>query len=260
MIGIYKFTNKLTGESYIGQSRDIHKRYIQHKCRHEICLHEDTPKEDTYFHSMLRYYGFNNFDFEVIEECCIDELNDKEIYYIKTFGTLFPNGYNIDRGGNLPHPNKFDSYETVEEVIELLKTSTKSNIEIGEIYGVSDQTISDINNGKTWRKDGLSYPIRQTRKLINFRKTNNLEKITYYCSKCGKELSGKCKTGLCVNCCRKMQENNSTIPPKETLYELLLSQPFTKVAQMYNVSDNAVRKWCDKYNIPRHSSYYRNVA
>lgn len=251
MIGIYKFTNRITGESYIGQSRDIHKRYIQHKCRHEICLHEEAPKEDTYFHSMLRHYGFNNFDFEVIEECRIDELNDKEIYYIKFLNTLYPNGYNIERGGNLPHPNKFDSYEAVEEVIELLKTSTKSNIEIGKIYGVSDQTISDINNGRIWRKDDLSYPIRQT---------NKLHTIKYYCSKCGKELNSKCKTGLCVNCYRKIQESKSSIPEKEILHELLFKYPFTKIAQMFNVSDNAVRKWCDKYNIPRHSSYYRTAA
>ena len=31
MIGIYKFTNKLTGEAYIGQSVDIKRRYNQHK-------------------------------------------------------------------------------------------------------------------------------------------------------------------------------------------------------------------------------------
>ncbi|WP_143000418.1 GIY-YIG nuclease family protein [Ruminococcus sp. YE282] len=31
MIGIYKFTNKITGESYIGQSTNIKRRYNQHK-------------------------------------------------------------------------------------------------------------------------------------------------------------------------------------------------------------------------------------
>jgi len=259
MIGIYKFTNKITGESYIGQSRDIHKRYIQHKCRHEKRLRENAPVEDTYFHSMLNHYGFWNFDFEIIEECNIDELNEKEIYYIKAFNTLYPNGYNKDKGGNNPHPMKFDSYDTVEEVIKLLQTSKMSNIEIGKIYGVSDQTISDINNGRIWRKDEISYPIRNTHK-IEGETRRKAKKIKYYCSMCGKELSGKRKTGLCADCCEITYIHHCSIPPKDVLYELLLKETFVKVAKIYNVSDNAVRKWCDKYNIPRHSSYYRNVA
>ena len=27
--------------------------------------------------------------------------------------------------------------------------------------------------------------------------------------------------------------------------------PFTKIGEMYQVSDNAIRKWCDKFNLPR---------
>ena len=251
MIGIYKFTNKLTGESYIGQSRDIHKRYIQHKNRHEICLHEDLPKEDTYFHSMLRHYGFHNFDFEVLEECEISELNEKEIYYIQKYNALYPNGYNKDKGGNIPHPIALKSYNDVDEIIELLKTTKLSNIEIGEKYGVSDQAISDINNGRAWVRDDIDYPIRNTFEA---------KKIIWNCNLCGKVLSGKTKSGLCRNCLNKSIEDNSSIPDKEILYNLLLQHPFTYVGDIFGVTSNAIRRWCDKYNIPRHSSYYRNAA
>ena len=27
--------------------------------------------------------------------------------------------------------------------------------------------------------------------------------------------------------------------------------PFTKIGKKYDVSDNAIRKWCDNYNLPR---------
>ena len=61
MIGIYKFTNKITGESYIGQSTNIKRRYNQHKNRSYI--QRDTGKsiENSYFHRMINHYGFNNF-------------------------------------------------------------------------------------------------------------------------------------------------------------------------------------------------------
>lgn len=253
MIGIYKFTNKITNESYIGQSRDIHKRYLQHKNRYDIDSYNPIPKEDTYFHSMLRHYGFNNFDFEIIEECSIDELNDKEIYYIEHYNTLYPNGYNKDMGGNTPHPMKFTSYKQVDEVILLLNTTKMPNVEIGELYGVSDQTISDINNGRIWKKDDITYPIRNGRIIQSKNKKSN-----YYCQCCGKEQSYRSKTGLCLICYSK--KKSERIPNKETLYDLLLHNSFCSVGRLYGVSDNAVKRWCDKYNLPRYSSYYRNIV
>lgn len=249
MIGIYKFTNRITGKSYIGQSRNIQKRYNQHKTRHEINNYNPIPKEDTYFHSILRHYGFKNFDFEILEECTIDELNDKEIYYIEKYNTLFPYGYNKDKGGNKPHPIKLASYEEVDEIIKLLKTSKMSNIEIGNKFGVSDQTVSDINSGRMWYRENETYPIRNGR-LINAKK--------YYCFCCGKEQKYKSKTGLCVQC--YISRITDYLPDKDTLYDLLLHNSFRAVGKIYGVSDNAVKKWCDKYDIPRHASYYRDVA
>lgn len=79
----------------------------------------------------------------------------------------------------------------------------------------------------------------------------------YHCTCCGKELSYYALTGLC----RKCYESSITnyIPSKEELYNLLLNHSFVEVGRMFNVSDNAVRKWCVKYNIPRNSKYYRSA-
>lgn len=49
------------------------------------------------------------------------------------------------------------------------------------------------------------------------------------------------------------------LPSKVVLYELLLNQPFTKVAEMFGVTDNAVRKWCKSYGIPYKSSEYKQL-
>lgn len=44
-------------------------------------------------------YGENYFKREIIEYCDIDELNEKEILYIKQYNTKFPHGYNLTEGG-----------------------------------------------------------------------------------------------------------------------------------------------------------------
>lgn len=248
MIGIYKFTNKITGESYIGQSSNIARRYKEHRNRFDN-FNKNTPKEDTYFHSMLRHYGFDNFDFEIIEECSTNSLNEREVFYIAFYNTLYPNGYNKSQGGNLPHTNAIKDLATIKEIQQLLKTSTLSNSDIGTIYGVSDQTISDINTGRTWFNTDIEYPIRK-------RKHGKLNQ----CVACGKTIKNNTETNLCSVCFHKSQRKVVNRPSKEALYDLLLKYSFLYVGKMFDVSDNAVRKWCKLYNIPKESKYYRSLA
>ena len=71
-----------------------------------------------------------------------------------------------------------------------------------------------------------------------------------YCSNCGQPLHCKTKHGLCAKCVgsvinRKLHE----WPSKEELQELINTTPFTRIGQMFGVSDNAIRKWCKTYGI-----------
>lgn len=66
---------------------------------------------------------------------------------------------------------------------------------------------------------------------------------------------------MCLNCFRKYKSKN--IPPKDTLLNLILNLPFVKIGEIYGVSDNAVRKWCKKYELPfkrRDIIQYKNVS
>ena len=92
--GIYKITNQITDECYIGQAIDIYKRWNEHcKCGLGI----DTPPGNKLYKAMQEY-GLNNFTFELIEECNQSELNEKEKYFIELYqANTF--GYN-STGGN----------------------------------------------------------------------------------------------------------------------------------------------------------------
>lgn len=71
MICIYKITNLVTGDFYIGQTIDFQERVTQHKRDPQPKMREDVAK-----------YGWDNFKFEILEECPREELNDRENYYI----------------------------------------------------------------------------------------------------------------------------------------------------------------------------------
>lgn len=71
-----------------------------------------------------------------------------------------------------------------------------------------------------------------------------------YCEDCGCEISAGATK--CLPCRNKAK--SSHIPPREELKKLIRTTPFTTIGKQFNVSDAAIRKWCDKYNLPRRSS------
>ena len=67
------------------------------------------------------------------------------------------------------------------------------------------------------------------------------------CPLCGNSKDHKAKT--CINCWNILKRK-AEIPTKEELFELIHKYPFTKIGEMFGVSDNAIRKWCIKYDLP----------
>lgn len=96
---IYKCTNKVNGKYYIGKTqRKLETRIAQHKS--EAKSYRD--KTLCAFHNALNKYGFENFEWEVIDTAdTLEELNQKEIFWIDKLKSLtkFGLGYNINTGG-----------------------------------------------------------------------------------------------------------------------------------------------------------------
>lgn len=104
MIGIYKFTNKINNKVYVGQSKNIEERYKNHI---RSCFTPKCNRYNKYLYKAIRKYGLENFEFEILEECKIEELNEKEMYYISHFNSNdLAKGYNLTNGGDTPS-NRF---------------------------------------------------------------------------------------------------------------------------------------------------------
>ncbi|WP_405286429.1 GIY-YIG nuclease family protein [Methanobrevibacter sp.] len=95
--GIYMLTNKLNGKSYIGASVNITNRWYAHK----------NKARNARIAKLVTNVGKENFSFSVLEECPLDELDDKEKYYIDLYDTLVPNGYNVHHGGKIENSTGF---------------------------------------------------------------------------------------------------------------------------------------------------------
>lgn len=92
--GVYKITNTITGDFYIGSSRNIKPRWATHKCP---STWKKCPNNPLYLD--MQKYGLDNFTFEIIEET--DNLHVREQYFIDllkpSYNSNRANGRDIER-------------------------------------------------------------------------------------------------------------------------------------------------------------------
>jgi group I intron endonuclease len=139
MIGIYKITSP-SNKIYIGQTINYEKRIKKYKSL-------ECKKQTVLYRSFLKY-GVENHQFEIIEECDIKELNEKERYYQDYYDVL-----NI--GLNC----------------KLTNTDDKSG-------KLSEETKLKISKGlKLSKRIYKSLSEESIQKMINTRNKNSLNKI-----------------------------------------------------------------------------------
>jgi len=73
--GIYKITNPF-GQAYIGQSMDVDRRFEQHR----KCL-----SSNRHLNMSMKKHGIENHIFEILEECDIYSLRDRERCFLKYY-------------------------------------------------------------------------------------------------------------------------------------------------------------------------------
>lgn len=93
--GIYKWTNLVNGKIYIGQSSNLKKR----KSRF---LNFNLEYSGEYINnSRLKYPSGEYWKYDIIEYCNVEELDNRETYYINLYNSTDKSiGYNLCKGGN----------------------------------------------------------------------------------------------------------------------------------------------------------------
>ena len=94
-IGIYGIKNLINGKIYIGKTgMNFGDRWDSHRS-----LLNSGKHDNPHLQRAWDQYGQNNFEFIVIEDCNVDDLSDREKYYIKLYKDMGL-AYNIHDGGD----------------------------------------------------------------------------------------------------------------------------------------------------------------
>lgn len=92
--GIYRFTNKVNGKIYVGESKNLRKRVLNHD------ITDKNIVKICYFQRAIRKHGFDSFKVDILELCEFGiskkELLDKESYWILKLNSHIKTiGYNL---------------------------------------------------------------------------------------------------------------------------------------------------------------------
>lgn len=157
--GIYTITNNINNKKYVGLSKNCYKRWYDHK---EAAKRPKKPYQFRVpIYNAMRKYGINNFSFDIIEECPIDKLKEREIYWIEKLDT-YNNGYNATKGGDLPEGHALKGEEhgmsklTLEDVklCRLLYQQGKRSKEVWELNykdKINYHGFQKMWHGITWK-------------------------------------------------------------------------------------------------------------
>lgn len=87
---------------YIGASIDVDRRRIEHFKPFRV----NSLKDRLPLYDAIAEYGRENFSFEVIEETTLDELEEREEYYINKYNTV-EQGYNVVKTSHNMHDEEY---------------------------------------------------------------------------------------------------------------------------------------------------------
>lgn len=220
--GIYIIFNHVSNKLYIGQTRNLKNREYCHF--HAL---KNGKHHNKYLQRAFNHDGEDAFHFIVVERCPVEELDEREKYYIKAFRSMDNlHGYNLESGGNVgkevseavkeakrgasnPMYGKHISgahvealriknrchgslltEEDVEKIkLELLHGANCS--ELGRKFGTTRAVITKIKTGKNfyWVRPDLNDKITEdTKKRERNKKIRELAEAGYSRNKISKEL------------------------------------------------------------------------
>ena len=171
IIGIYKITNTVTNDFYIGSSKNIKHRFENHKCP---STWKNYPNNPMYLD--MKKYGVDKFVFEILEEVEPEQLKETEQQLIEklkpTYNNYRANGIDFER--RKKYRKEYKKTDKYKETQRKYQKSDKCK-EYQKKYQKEYQNKFCSYNGETltlralylrFQKAGIEHPTLEAKKYI----------------------------------------------------------------------------------------------
>ena len=168
---VYRITNTITGDFYIGSSKNVKQRLAVHKCQSTWNKCPNNP-----MYQDMQKYGVDKFVFEILEEAEVDSLKKTEQQFIETLKPTYNNynakGWDFERHKE-SHRKAQKEYKKSDKCKEYQKEYQKSDKY--KEYQKEYQNQLCCYNGETltlnalyqrFRKQGIDHPTLEAKKYL----------------------------------------------------------------------------------------------
>ena len=178
--GVYKITNTVTGDFYIGSSKDVKRRWREHKYPSRWKNYPNNP-----MYIDMKNYGIDKFEFQVIAEVEIDSLKVIEQQFIEmlnpTYNNRNANGFDFERQKEYNKSNKRKESQKKYQKSDKCKESQKKYKKSKKYKETHRKAVKEYEsqpcryNGETltlkalrmrFKRQGIPHPTIEAKKYI----------------------------------------------------------------------------------------------
>ena len=173
--GVYKITNTITGDSYIGSSKNVKRRLEEHKRQSVWNRCSNNP-----MYLDFQKYGVDKFAFEILAEVEEDSLKETEQQFIETLKPTYndrnANGRDFERYKeyNKEYQKEYQKTDKYKEYQKEYQKTDKCKEYQKEFYKEYNNQLCCFN-GQTltlnalsirFRRQGISHPTQEAKKYL----------------------------------------------------------------------------------------------
>ena len=155
---VYKITNTVTGEFYIGSSKNVKQRWAVHKYP---STWNKCPNNPMYFD--IQKYGLDNFEFQILAEVEADSLKVMEQQFIETLKPTYNS--NNAKGLNIERQKKSNKeYEKTDKRKKSHKKAQKKYYNQLCYYNGENLTLNALQ--ARFSRAGIEHPVKEAKKYL----------------------------------------------------------------------------------------------
>lgn len=155
---VYRITNTITNDFYIGSSKNVKKRWADHKCQSTWNEH---PNKQLYLD--MKRYGVDKFIFQVIAEVKPESLKEAEQQFIEnlkpTYNSNRANGWDIER-----YKKYKKEYNNEYNKSDIRKES--NNKYQNQLCCFNGQTLTLHALSMRFMRQGIDHPAQEAKKYL----------------------------------------------------------------------------------------------
>ena len=164
---VYKITNTITNDFYIGSSKNIKHRWANHKCQ---STWNKCPNNPMYLDMMN--YGTDKFEFEILAEVEPEKLKETEQKFIEklkpTYNNYNANGWDIERYKEsmkkYHKSDKYKKYQKSDKCKEYYKEY--KNKYQNQLCSYNGEILTLNALSQRFRKAGIPNPTKEAKKYL----------------------------------------------------------------------------------------------